>query len=219
MKWSRYSKIAAILIAAIGLTSPVLAVGPESSETNISFTEFTGITDPKNPENPGEGSGESGTGQNGPLSLDYVPDIAFGSHTVSSTLQIYNTTAAQPYIQITDLRGTGAGWRVSAALSSFKTGGVASLNGASLLLKNANATSSYATTAPVPANPVTLTSDGTPADVVSASNAGGGQGRGTWLVRWYPVGGGADVQLSVPAASASVGTHAATITWTLYDAP
>lgn len=218
----RYDKIAARCISLtvlIGALSIPVSAAPEGSETSIGFEEFSGVTDPKDPDNPENEGTETGTGQNGPLSLDYVPDLTFGAHTISSTLQVYNTTTNKPYIQVTDLRGTGAGWRVSTALSNFSNSGIPSLNGAALLLTNGSPISTYATSAPAPIAAVTLESDNSPVDIVTAGNADGGQGRGTWLIRWYPAGGAADVQLRVPAASASVGTHTATITWTLYDAP
>ena len=53
-------------------------------------------------------------------------------------------------------------------------------------------------------------------------------GLGTWLNRWFPTLDDSrtfdmetndNVTLEIPAGVATVGTHAATITWTLTDAP
>ena len=56
----------------------------------------------------------------GPLSLDYVSSIDFGTQKITMfEKKTYESTSLKPFIQVTDNRGTGAGWKVTAAACSF----------------------------------------------------------------------------------------------------
>ena len=48
----------------------------------------------------------------------------------------YQSTSLKPFIQITDNRGTGAGWKVTAAASSFNDGTKDTLSGAVITFNN-----------------------------------------------------------------------------------
>lgn len=227
-----YKKIAAAILIPILLACICLPMGgvwaqtdtgEETTEVHINFVEGEGITPPVDPDEPGKegGTGESGTDQSGSLTLDWVPELGFGAgHAISTVKEVFDTTTDRPYIQITDLRGTGSGWKVSAALSHFTSSWGESLQGAYLTFQNAspNSTLLDSVAPPTPKDPLVLTADGEPETVVFADNALLA-GRGTWVIRWYPTSGAADLRLTVPAGTAMVGNNTATITWTLYDAP
>ena len=191
-------------------TGPVNPVDPEDPSTPLD------PTDPNNPTDPG-------TGNDGALTLDYVSSIDFGSHEVSSNTEVYSSTSKKPFIQVTDRRGTGAGWTVTASASQFTNGSAQTLQGAVLTFKNAEEVSTTLYGAPTPETTVTLNADGTSSSKVVSAKVN--TGLGTWVNRWF----GAtpndtaslnnNVTLTVPAGSATVGSHEATITWTLTDAP
>lgn len=215
-------KSTALIVAVITVfwvSWSVLSAAPQTSEATIEFQANTNPTTPVNPDNPGENSGETGTGAAGPLSIDYVSPISFGTGlNISPTEQVYNTVTAKPYIQITDNRGTGAGWKVTASASSFKKGEVNTLNGAFITLSSGSPLSvNPALAAPAVESSIKLTTDGSSKTVVTAA---AGTGMGTWVNRWYPTTGpNSYVTLTVPAGVATTGTHTAVITWELTDAP
>lgn len=148
----------------------------------------------------------------GNLVLAETPTIAFGSHTIDAGTESFAATSVTPSLEISDARGTGLGWGVTVALSAFQSGEASSLQGAVLSLNNAAVTSSGTGTAPTAESLITLPSNGTAVPVETAAlNAG----LGVWDTAWLP----ANVSLNVPISSQSVGSHQATMTWTLTDAP
>ncbi|EAG2919091.1 WxL domain-containing protein [Listeria monocytogenes] len=196
-----------LIVGLIGISSVTLfapsafAVTSEGdSKATVKFKAGTGVVDPVDPENPTKpidpldpsNPTDPGTGNTGSLTLDYVSSVNFGEHEVSSTEQSYSSTSRKPFIQISDRRGTGAGWKVTATATAFQNEDGAASLGTSIV------------------------------SVVSAKES---EGMGTWINRWF----GAtpndtaslndNVQLTIPAGSATLGDHEATITWTLSDAP
>lgn len=219
------------VLSLIGTSQSTFAALPQDgkSKATITFTPGTSPvppvdpTDPSKPIDPAdpENPTDPPTGNSGPLSLDYVSSVSFGSYEISAGNEIYYSTSKKPFIQVSDRRGTGDGWTVTAAASSFKDGeGKDVLKGAVLTLKNAEVLSnSTSSEKPTPEQQVTLTTDGTQAKIVAAKE---NTGLGTWLTRWFAAQSDSEnknVTLSVPAGSAIVGNHEATITWTLSDAP
>ncbi|EAE7685630.1 WxL domain-containing protein [Listeria monocytogenes] len=229
-----------LIVGLIGISSVTLfapsafAVTSEGdSKATVKFKAGTGVVNPVDPENPTKPIGpldpsnptDPGTGNTGSLTLDYVSSVNFGEHEVSSTEQSYSSTSRKPFIQISDRRGTGAGWKVTATATAFQNeDGAASLSGATLSFKNGETASASATaTTPTAAQTVELPTDGT--SIVSVVSAKSSEGMGTWINRWF----GAtpndtaslndNVKLTIPAGSATLGDHEATITWTLSDAP
>lgn len=103
--------------------------------------------DPENPEDEVEPGGEI-VSSKGPLRFDMLPTINFGSQLLSQENQKYyafaqlfksNTPARGNYIQITDNRGTLAGWQLSVKQEhQFKNNTTKhkELNGAILFLIN-----------------------------------------------------------------------------------
>lgn len=210
--------IAILVYLSFPVTATATADGQQSTAT-ITFEANNNITPPVNPDNPGEGSGESGTDMLGPLSIDYISELAFGEGlSISSLQQIYNTTTVKPHIQVTDNRGTGAGWKVTAKMGSFRKDGADTLNGSYITLLNGSPISVNMTLAPpVAEQSVVLRTDNVSAPVISAQ---AGAGMGTWVNRWYPAtGDNTYVTLTVPGGTATTGAHTATITWELTNAP
>lgn len=211
-----------MLLSTVGFGSSVNAAtaSTATSDGKISFiagddevTPPVGPTDPVDPGNPG-------TGNKGPLSIDYVSNIKFGEHKISGKNTIYSALNEKPYVQVTDLRGSGAGWNLTAKASEFKSAdGTKVLKGAELSFKNAQVQAGSAenvSSAPVATDLTFNNKDSQP-----VLNAEKDSGKGTWLNLWS---GNAqkndNVQLKVLAGTADANTeYTATITWELLDAP
>ena len=207
------------------LSWPVFAATASSatSTATVTFTpgtEPTSPVDPDDPSKPLDPPGQ-GTGEAGPLSIDYVPNITFGSQAISAAQKVYNANELKPFVQVTDIRGTGAGWNVIAKATAFNDGTGESLKGSTISFIGGYVISANSSAAkPTASTPVVLTTDNAESTVlVAAENSG----LGTWVDRWYPTETTASsndsVTLTVPAGSATAKTHTSTITWTLADAP
>lgn len=157
-------------------------------------------------------SNASITFEAGDLLFVGAPVISFGSHTIGVDVENFTANSVTPVLEVSDARGSGIGWNVTVALSSFQSDESNSLAGAVLTMENASVNSSGTGTAPSAQATITLPSNDTTTSVV---NAASGTGLGVWDISWLP----ADVSLDIPIASQSVGSHQATLTWTLTDAP
>src|SRR5699024_5979182 len=68
-----------------------------------------------------------------------VSNFDFGSHELSRNEQKYSAVNERtPFAQVTDVRGTGAGWRLVAQFSGFTQNGADSLQGAKIKLYNSD---------------------------------------------------------------------------------
>ncbi|WP_225047920.1 WxL domain-containing protein [Lacticaseibacillus kribbianus] len=137
MKKTLFMSAAALVLAASATVAP-LAVsaaeenGPAVGTTTAEFTVNAG--DGTNPDtNPG---GDNGTGLNANLWLVKAPDLNFGTTNVAAiikgtTLNYQNGDVkaktndpaenADGLLQVSDNRGIGAGWTLSASLSDLTT--------------------------------------------------------------------------------------------------
>ncbi|MCM3087528.1 WxL domain-containing protein [Bhargavaea ginsengi] len=208
------------LLAAFSITSSVSAA---TSNATITFTPGAGapeVLDPENPENPYEPTDptDTGTGETGPLTLDYVSSINFGENEIKTTAQKYQSSTLRPFIQVTDRRGTGEGWNVTAQMSNFTVDEQVTLPGSLLTLSNGSVISTSKSDAPVPNNPVELNPGGTEVKIVTADQ---NAGLGSWITRWLAgnTESNENVTLEVPAGMATQGNHTAVITWTLTAGP
>ncbi|MGC5455859.1 WxL domain-containing protein [Enterococcus faecium] len=173
--------------------------------------------DPTNPSDPADPN-NNGTGQNGPLSIDYVSNIVFGNKKISGVNQTYENTNTNPYLQVTDKRGNGKGWAVMVAASQFEGKNeedkMEVLKGASISFKGGvvKSQSTNNATAPI-ASDITLNN----ADPKPILNAASDSGQGTWL-DVYPD--HSQISLTVPGGVAKTGIeYSSTLTWTLLDTP
>ncbi|MBO0473619.1 WxL domain-containing protein [Enterococcus ureasiticus] len=224
------------VFSAIVLANVLIATQAQAetvSNGSISLTDGSGqVTpplDPTDPTNPNPTSpidpadpNNNGTGNVGPLSIDYVSNFAFGEHKISGSDMTFYAKNTDPYVQVTDTRGTGAGWTVQASISEFASASKTStLKGAQLTLKNPEVKSaSQATTSEAPTGTTTLAFNASKQTVAISVK---GAGKGTWLTT-FPAEGGktenTNVVLSVPAGSPEANTtYTATINWELLDAP
>lgn len=143
------------LVGASSLASADLAA-EYNSKANINFTENNEITKPVDPENPDkevdpevdpDGKDPIEPGTERPLSIDYASHINFGEVTISGNAETYyanpvkvtydgQTVDRAPYVQITDNRGTKAGWDLQVTqVAEFKNG-ESELTGSKLSLKD-----------------------------------------------------------------------------------
>ncbi|EPI03110.1 hypothetical protein D920_00318 [Enterococcus faecalis 13-SD-W-01] len=188
-------------------TDPVTPLNPDDPDTPV---------DPNTPIDPDDPN-NGGTGDKGPLSIDYVSNITFGTKDISTTGQIFHAVNATPHVQITDKRGEEGGWVLTAAASKFTASDNSELKGAVLSFKNGVATT---TSDNVSSKPTTndVTFDNTDAKTMMTADSLAGQG--TWLDTFKGTeGDNANVQLSVPSGSAQAKEYTATITWTLTAGP
>lgn len=199
------------------------------SDAKVKFDAGDGVvTPPVNPKNPDlepnnpidpTDPDNSGTGKKGPLSVDYISNLKFGQHKISGKTITYNVLNEDPFIQVTDLRGAGDGWKLSAKMSPFKSKENQELKGASLSIKRGQvkAGSSTNISAP-PFNSDVVFNNSENKLVMSAKDKAG---RGTWLTVWS----GKDqanesIQLNVLAGTPEANTdYTSAITWSLEDAP
>ncbi|MGL5042382.1 MAG: WxL domain-containing protein [Culicoidibacterales bacterium] len=211
----------AILTGAILPGPNFFAEGDQLSDVTVSFIADSSPTAPLDPTNP-DNEVEGGTNMPGPLSIDYVPLLSFGLNGITGKVETYETTNKTPYIQITDKRGTGAGWNVKAKLSKLENK-VANreLPAAAITFKGNTAISQghNDNTAPTTRG-FTLTAGGELADVASAQV---NTGMGTWLNRWMTTNvanpTNENVTLQVNTAKALALAYEGKITWTLAVTP
>lgn len=218
-KFLTASAVAGVLLGATTLAGDVYAVGSHNSNATITFTEpddQVDVLDPTDPSKTLDPQPDEGkTGDTGPLSLDYVTNLDFGTHDVSVAAQTYKATNdnPQPFTQVTDRRSTSTGWTLTVQAANFQSGGANTLPGASLAFKGGEVASNLTgLDQPTVNDPINVTTGGEAANVAIAS---AGQGRGTWITRWNKD----NVELTVPQAAATQGTHTSTLTWTLTAGP
>lgn len=224
--------LSAGLILSLTTGATTYAVGTDSSEASVNFSAPTDAVDPVDPENPAnpypdnaEADGNNTT-QAGPLSLDYVSHIDFGDHDISTSEQTYESTTESPFIQVTDRRGTGGGWNVTAAANSFTSESDNTLPGAVITFANGATNSTSTTNAPIVNSNIELDTNGTSVNVATAAAREDGaavntaQGLGTWVMSWLTDAElNENVTLYVPESAATAGNHTAIIDWTLTEGP
>jgi hypothetical protein len=234
MRYRKFWIGSLVVMLGMILTVDAVQADPEDSNASITFTEGGGIPpvlDPENPDpdNPFVPSPERPTDpqdyptdQAGPLTLDYVSSIEFGEQPIQANTETYQSTTLRPFIQVSDRRGTGEGWHVTAQASNFSNTEEVTLPGATINFTGGSVTSNNTTgSAPEASDNIILNSSGDAADVVSADL---NTGMGSWITRWFPTEQPVselndNVTLTVPAGSATTGNHTATITWTLTSGP
>lgn len=223
-----------LLFALLLTGTMVTPVNAATSNASVEFIAPTAAPEILNPDNPNEdatsGQIEEGsiTNEVGVLTLDFASNFVFGENELSATAESYNLlNVTTPFVQVTDVRGTGEGWRLTASLSGFTESAQPSLPGAKILLANTTVVASDENTSALNTptteiGTIVLTSDNTEINITTATEPN--RGMGTWLTRWQDddadiSNGNANVTLEIPASVARTGNHNAKITWTLYDTP
>lgn len=222
-------------------TAKVTFRAPDNNKTNV-----TPPVDPTNPSqkpddgklpNPGD-KGNTGTNANGPLSIDYAPSFDFGVGEVTAQSKTYTLNQAKdqngnllvpsdqqrPFVQVTDNRGTAAGWSLNAKIDNFQfsngdAGKAAkTLQGATVSIaglgENGGIQGAYGNTTTAPqgkTGDIQLSNDSQ-----NLINAVSGTGTGAWIQKYDP----SKVTLTVPGNQALIDTaYTANITWTLSTSP
>jgi hypothetical protein len=147
--------------------------------------------DPVKPSNPDGTDPQPGTG--GPLSIDFVSSFDFGNHPLSNKDETYSakaqkysdgTTHTPNYVQVSDLRGTNAGWVLTVKqLDEFKSTTQTkhdTLKGAAISLTTNRVSSNSEEEAPDAFEINSLT----PLAETTVMQADNGKGSGTWVNRW-----------------------------------
>ncbi|WP_447408342.1 WxL domain-containing protein [Weissella confusa] len=184
------------------------------------------IPDPSNPDNP-KTPGEGGNTHPGALAILWAPHLDFGTHEISSSNQVWGGQETEkdasgfvPYAQVSDQRGTAAGWSLHVKEDQQFMKGTTPLKGASLQLKQLN----YYDTNVKPMN--TLAGTAKDNDLLTEQKvmeAPAGTLDGTYSVNFGDKlddkGFSQGIQLSVPGNAALVGDYSTNLTWTLNAAP
>lgn len=266
MKSIKLMSLGLVMFSAVTLGAPFAqAADPAAStDADVKFVEDKDpvnpetpeVVDPTKPTEPGKEvePGDNGNGGNGTKSfnINWVSNFKFGEIKIgSSTMTAFSapttltwkdgttpTTGLANFLQVTDNRGTNAGWNVAVAGTPFyeldgegeKISPEVTLNGASVTLNEAQIIGDTTTTEAAALAPTALSTGvdilgtGSPYTVL---NAEAGKGQGTWAVSW-----GADtdkttlkenagVQLSVPVTAQPKAdkSYRSTLTWTLAATP
>ncbi|WP_314062839.1 WxL domain-containing protein [uncultured Vagococcus sp.] len=183
---------------------------------------------------------------NGPLVIDYISRYHFGEVPMSGNNAIYNanldtlkdTPTSTPFevpnfIQVTDNRGTNAGWSLGVRMSQeFTTAKGVTLDNTSLTFKNTEMFKRSSNESAAPSvfsadKKVTISLANTGFTTIGAAKGTGNEGVGSWAVtHGHVVGDTAanaaeSVQLFVPGKSTKVKGEAYTakVEWLLTDEP
>lgn len=186
-----------------------------TSHGHITITPGDDTAGPTNPIIPSEPGGE--TGNEGSLTIDNVSPLRFDTHQLESGAVEYTTITKNPNVQITDKRGTGAGWTLQVVTSPFKdqTDGTKILKGAIVTLPIGEVESNAGNVSPAPElREVQLGTDSETTDLQTLMRADVNTGLGTWVNKFDP----SNVKIYVPSGNLA-GDYVSTLTWSLVDAP
>ncbi|MBM7689048.1 hypothetical protein BCR24_09545 [Enterococcus ureilyticus] len=208
MKTVKTTACLALLLGATAVSVPAFAeeASKAASTTNVEIIagdDTNEIIDPIEPP----------TNQKGPLVIDAVSSFDFGKIKLGTlTKEAVVPEGKALGVQVTDKRGTGAGWDLSASITEFQ---------------NADKTKTLKASVKIPAGQVnTSASDSSKAAVASeiilnstagtVFSASKDNGMGSWSDLFE--GNNQKVELTVPS-DAYVAAYTATINWSLQDAP
>ncbi|AQY52315.1 hypothetical protein PWEIH_09833 [Listeria weihenstephanensis FSL R9-0317] len=232
-----------VLGGTLTYTAPTLAaeVGSTTSKGDITFKQDDGTTPttPTDPTDPGKPvtptDPDKPTPTTGPLRIDYISNVHFGEQVISGSDTTYKAKYDEvltsdgvtkkyvpSYVQVTDNRGSNAGWKLQVSNDQF-VAGANELTGAVLSFKDARLNSTN-TARPANFAAVTLSGNSVNQDVINAPED---TGMGVWTNTFGTVTGqDADsendsVTLAIPGETKKVASskYVSTLTWTLTDTP
>ena len=213
-KLTKMSIVGLGLIMTTGIGNTAFAAEADGFKTTADFTLEGGTEDnkPTNPIIPIDPP----TNHTGNLVIDVVSDFTFENGKIESKTVTYNAvipTDKTLGTQVTDMRGTGAGWDLTAKISDFENADKTKvLKGAQLLIPEGNvSTTSVSKDNPAISKSVTL--NATEQSIFSASQD---SGMGTWSTDFE--GKGNHVSIVVPDGNYA-DSYSAEIVWSLQDAP
>ncbi|MBP1042610.1 WxL domain-containing protein [Vagococcus sp. BWB3-3] len=159
------------------------------------------------------------TENEGVLTIDAISALEFGTLTLSGKSEEYSVTNAAGFtnkkVQVTDRRGTGAGWNLKVKASAFadKDEPTKVLKGASISFPQGEVISSEGNLSVAPsvfASTIIVPNT----DAQSFMSATAGTGLGSWM----NVMESKDVKLKIPAGNLK-GDYSATLEWSLESLP
>lgn len=212
-----------------------------SNKADVEFIENNGPTDPKDPIEPDPEENwepeeeEEITGNKGPLSIDYISNFHFGQVKMSGNVNSFfaaNTvnkdkvTKRPNFVQVSDHRGSGAGWTLTVKQDApfAVADGSAKIEGTTLSLLNGYVNSVNNTGVDVRpvANQSIVIKPGVAAQKVSGAASDGTKGMGSWTTAFGSTDeqGLESVKLSIPAnTKINKAAYSTTLSWTLTDDP
>lgn len=213
--------VSSILLSTIALglgATAVFAEGVTKTEENQYTTDATvnlleGEAQPTAPETKNDPDGT--TNQNGPLSIDQVIRFNFEDMRLSGKKQSAKLkTKTDQNIQVTDLRGTGAGWNLRIKQSPLVDGEKV-LKGAVIKLSSPeiNGVGDFDRGLLPDATEYNVTADNKD-KAATIMKAEKDKGMGTWVQNYKAD----NITLDIPAGNL-VGNYAGTVTWELSDNP
>lgn len=244
MKFFKVTATSALLVSALSFGgASAFAEETKTLDSNaiVKFKANESVTTPVDPENPDPNNpvepvdptnpdGKPNVGTNGPLSIDFASSLDFGENVISTKDETYFAASQKlqsgedkpNYVQVTDNRGTEAGWTLSVKQNGqFKDSQGRELTGAKITFNNGavNTVSKSAKPSTVVSS-FDLTTDGTGA-VQNVVGAKAGEGAGTYVYHFGDAGTKAkSITLDVPGATTKYADeYKTTLTWTLSDTP
>jgi len=258
--------IASITFASLLLLVPAVSADTVNTYSSTGSVGYTASNDPTTPVDPTDpttpvtpeipGGKVVTPGTNGPLSIDFASSLDFGVQKITASDATYQASAqgytkadetkttGPDYVQITDNRGTFAGWTLSAKqMDDFKTASGVVLQGAQVAFTGANHVSATTGDGVTNKDSFTLTPGGGAIDVMSGAAATTGTVNGTSGTHLLDFGDASSlktdqvsynadgttvarpstdsaVTLSVPGKSAKVAaSYTTTIQWTIGNTP
>ncbi|MGX7418182.1 WxL domain-containing protein [Carnobacterium gallinarum] len=247
MGLAKVTLIGLVAFSALALENISQAVTLKSSG-DITYLENTTEPELVDPEKPGIGENikpvEPNPGTPGPLSIDYVSNFHFNQQMISGNDATYYSTltditdadgSSNPrkvpnYIQVTDNRGSNAGWSLAVKqegqLTSSSTKSV--LEGAKIQISNlaSDSKNKESDGSNVPSLATSVTGNNytlVPGTSVGLVNAATGQGVGSWTTLFgsnMDHSADTSVSLFVPGKTAKVKeAYKATISWIISADP
>lgn len=231
--------VLATLTGATVVPVSAAQVSATTSHNTVTFLAGDGETKPVDPTNPDhpvdpnhpidpDDPDNNGTGNKGPLSLDYVTNFNFGTHKISGQSQSYAAKNKNAFIQVTDTRGTGGGWTLKATSDDFKDAKGNVLKGATISLGKGNLVSTGSSMAPT-----SLATTLVPNESTKVLTAKKDAGEGTWVDQLFKnsgsynekdenkedLGTNSVVKLNVVGGTAKATSYTNNVKWSLEDAP
>lgn len=213
--------LAGLGLGATKVSAEATDVTQAVNKTNgtVQLLEDGTPTPPDPSETVAETDGKT-TGNAGPLSIDYIPNFLFGQTKVGETVTLTDLNT-NPFVQVTDKRGTGAGWTLKLTATKFKNADdTLELRGTTLSIGNINVQavdSENLSTAPTAASGVSFAATDTGSKVLMTAAQNGGMG--SWKGKFKTADDSANsVTLYIPAGN-KTGQYTSTLTWSLSNAP
>ncbi|MGX7418273.1 WxL domain-containing protein [Carnobacterium gallinarum] len=211
MKFTKAATISMVTLVGMTIALPLSAMAADPTPANTTADlvlepgDDTIVNPPIDPIEPP-------TGATGDLTIDAVSNFQFDTHKIDTATATYTATAKEGSVlglQVTDKRGTGEGWNLSAKISTAFSDGTHDLKGAALSLPVGTLKTNNADQSNPPVSSALALND----QEGTVLNAPVDQGMGSWAEDFAD-----GVKLVVPAGNYA-GTYQAGITWTLTNAP